>query len=135
MIILFTLFYVFYILYAGFSNTLDIQIDGMATNRREFCVGEVLTFVCPLELVGLFQWTIPEFLVGSDGLVTVGSMRTLNMKTPGIFTLTAEGTETNTRSTLQVAAFSGLSEVVCANTINPAQSLNGTVMVLGKFVV
>ena len=107
----------------------------MATNRREFCVGEVLTFVCPLERVGSFVWTVPQFLVGSDGVVSVGTMVALIMVTPGNFTLTAEGTGTNTTSTLQVAAFSGLSQVVCANSIDSAQTLSGTVTVLGKFVV
>ena len=84
----------------------------------------MLTFVCPLELVGSFQWTIPEFLVGSDGLVTVGVMGALNMKTTGNFTLTAEGTHTNTRST-----------VICGSIIDSARDLSGTVTVLGKFVV
>ena len=107
----------------------------MATNRREFCVGEVLTFVCPLKRVSGFQWIIPQFLVGSDGLVNVGTGGALNMETSGNFTLTAEGTATNTRSTLQVAAFSGLSEVSCENSINPAQNRSETVTVLGKFVV
>ena len=118
--------------YVGFANTLDIQIDGTATSRRHFCVGEVLTFVCPLELVGSFQWTVPEFL---NGVVAVGVGGAFNMVTLGLFTLTAEGTGSNTTSTLQVAAFSGLSEVVCTNSVNPAQSLNVTVTVLGKFVV
>ena len=103
----------------------------MATDRREFCVGEVLTFVCPLENVGAFQWIIPQFLIRNDGVVAVGA----NMVTRGLFTLTAEGTGSNTRSTLQLAAFSGLSEVVCENFINAAQNQSGTVTVLGKFVV
>ena len=107
----------------------------MATNRREFCVGEVLTFVCPLERVSGFQWIIPQFLVGPDGLVNVGTGGSLNMETSGLFTLTAEGTGTNTTSSLQVAAFSGLSEVSCENTIDSAQTRSGTVTVLGKFVV
>ena len=108
----------------------------MATNRREFYVGEVLTFVCALDNVGSFVWTIPEFLNASDGVVSVGANGAFNMLTSGLFTLTAEGTGSNTSSTLQVAAFSGLSEVVCANAINPAQSLNETVVVMvgGKFV-
>ena len=107
----------------------------MATNRREFCVGNVLMFECSLEDVGAFQWIIPQFLVGSDGLVSVGTMGVLNKVTSGLFTLTAEGTGSNTRSTLQVAAFSGLSEVVCTNSITLAQNQSGTVTVLGKFVV
>ena len=124
-----------FFIFVVFANTLDIQIDGMATNRQEFCVGEVLTFVCPLENVGSFQWTIPEFLNISNGVITVGGGGTLNMETLGFFMLTAEGFGSNTRSTLQVAAFNGLSEVVCTNSINPSQSLSGTVKVLGMFVV
>ena len=46
------------------------------------------------------------------------------MKTPGNFTLTAEGTHTNTRST-----------VICGSIIDSAWDLSGTVTVLGKFVV
>ena len=121
--------------YVGFANTLDIQIDGMAISRQDVCVGEVLTFVCPLEGVGTFQWTIPQFLNASNGVVAVGGGGAFTTVTRGLFTITAEGTGSNTRSTLQIAAFSGLSEVVCANTINSAQSLNGSVTLLGKFIV
>ena len=94
-----------------------------------------MTFVCPLEFVGSFVWTIPEYLNISNGAISVGGGGAFNNETRGLFTLTAEGTGSNTRSTLQVAAFSGLSEVVCTNTVNQAQSLSATVMVLGKFVV
>ena len=59
----------------------------MATNRREFYVGEVLTFVCALENVGSFVWTIPEFLNASDGVVSVGENGVFNMLTSGLFTL------------------------------------------------
>ena len=107
----------------------------MATNRREFCVGEVLTFVCALERVASFVWTIPEILAGSDGVVGVGANGALTTVTSGNFTLTAGGTGSDTTSTLQVAAFSGLSEVSCENNIDSAQTLSETATVLGKFVV
>ena len=107
----------------------------MATNRREFCVGEVLTFVCPLEFVGSFVWIIPEFLNISNGVISTGGGGTFNNETRELFTFTANGSGSNTISTLQVAAFSGLSKVACANNINLAQNRSATVMVLGKFVI
>ena len=59
--------------YVGLS--IEIQVNGTATTRTQFCVGELLTFVCrPVtSTFGIYAWEIPSVVAGHDLLVSRGT--------------------------------------------------------------
>ena len=117
----------------GYAATLVVQVNGMSTNRTQFCIGEVLTFVCSLENIRTFNWRVGS-LIGVIGWFGVpGEGATYNWRFK-MFNITTAASGTNTISTLQVAAFPGLNGtlVTCANAIISAQKQSGIVVVLGK---
>ena len=55
--------------YVGF--TLEIQVNGgTATNRTQFCIGEVLTLVCR-GVTTSYIWEIPPLITGMELLATI----------------------------------------------------------------
>ena len=55
----------------GFS--IEIQVNGTATTRTQFCIGEMLTFVCrPVTSIVIFAWDIPSVASRNDLAVSGG---------------------------------------------------------------
>ena len=107
----------------------------MTTNNTEFCIGEWLTFRCPLR-EGSYDWIITDFL---DGTVGNGRVSTGNNMTVGEFMLSASGVQTldtDTRtSSLQVTVFEGLvgeRTVTCGETGSVSSTQSATITVLGE---
>ena len=114
----------------GYAN-LGLRVNGRSANMSEFCAGEVLLFVCTIQ-TSAYQWNAGSLI--TDQQVSVGTNGALATVIFGKFTLTAEGTGSNRRSTLQVAAFSDLSgvNIACRDPGNPDLVLTGTVAIYGK---
>ena len=88
-----------------------------------------MTFICSTPYGG-YDWVVLPYLNGTNGRVTPGQTVTV-----GMFTLSASGTGAGRRSSLQVAAFSGLSNVTitCREASgNPNVTETAVVTVLGK---
>ena len=107
----------------------------MTTNNTEFCIGEWLTFRCPLR-EGSYDWILTYFL---DGTVGNGRISTGNTFAAGEFMLSASGVEildTDTRmSSLQVTVFEGLvgmRTVACRDTGSISNTQSATITVLGE---
>ena len=113
----------------GYAN-LELRVNGRPANMTEFCAGEVLLFVCTIQ-TSTFQWNAGSLI--TDQQVSLGMNGALTTVIFGKFTLAAEGSGSNRRSTLQVAAFSDLSgvNIACRDPGNPFVQTS-TVAVYGK---
>ena len=107
----------------------------MTTNNTEFCIGEWLTFRCPLR-EGSYDWIITDFL---NGTVGNGRISNGNNMAVGGFMLAASGVESldaDTRtSTVLVAAFEGLvgeRTVTCGESASISNTQSVTITVLGE---
>ena len=103
----------------------------MTTSQTQFCTGDELVFTCTLT-VAAYEWVALPFLDGSlnNGGVTVGATVTV-----GNITLSASGSGSGRRSTLQVTAFPGLNgvNILCRETGgDPNVNQNINITVLGK---
>ena len=124
----------FFFVYLGYTATLVVHVNGMSTNRTQFCIGEVLTFVCSLGNIRLFKWTVGSLISGTDRLIGVAGGGATTTSIFEIFNITASSIGTNAISSLQVAAFPGLNGtlVTCANPSDSTQNQSVTLIVLGK---
>ena len=116
---------------AGYAANLELLVNGIPANTTKFCAGEVLLFVCTFP-ASVIEWNAGSLL--TDQQVSIGTNGALATVMSGKFTLSAEGTGSNRRSTLQVAAFSDLSgvNISCRDPGNPDFVLTSTVTVYGK---
>ena len=117
----------------GYAN-LGLRVNGRPADTTEFCAGEVLLFVCTIE-TSSYQWNAGSLI--TDQQVVVGTNGALATMIFGKFTLSAEGTGSTRRSTLQVTAFSYLSgvNITCTDPGNPGNPdfvQTSTVTVYGK---
>ncbi len=103
----------------------------MTSSQPQFCTGDELVFTCTLTEAA-YEWVALPFLDGSwnNGGVTVGATVTV-----GNITLSASGSGSGRRSTLQVTAFPGLNgvNILCRETGgDPNVNQNINITVLGK---
>ena len=114
----------------GYAN-LGLLVNGRSANMTEFCAGEVLLFVCTIQ-TSIFQWNAGSLITGDT--VSLGTDGAPGIEISGKFTLTAEGSGSNRRSTLQVTAFSDLSgvNIACRDPGNHDFVQTRTVTVYGK---
>ena len=48
-----------------------MQVNGTATTRAQFCIGEILTLVCRHDTT-VYGWEVPQVIAGRDLQVTRG---------------------------------------------------------------
>ena len=119
----------------GVDSALTVERAGVTTNNTEFCIGERLTFRCPLR-EGSYEWIFTDFL---NGTVGYGRVTNGNSMAVGEFMVAASGAETmdaDTRmSTLQVTVFEGLvgeRTVTCGESASISNTQSATITVLGE---
>ena len=119
----------------GVNSALTVECAGVTTNNAEFCIGERLTFRCPLR-EGSNDWIITGFL---NGTVGNGRISNGNNMAVGEFMLAASGAETMDTdirtSTVQVTVFEGLvgeRTVTCRETASIINTQSVTITVLGE---
>ncbi len=113
------------------QSALEIQSNSVKTSETQFCIGDKLVFTCTLT-VSAYDWVALPFLNGStgNGRVLIDSTETV-----GNITLSASGTGSGRRSTLQVTAFPGLNgvNILCREAGgDPTIYQNVTIRVIGK---
>ncbi len=86
---------------------LGIQSNGATTSQTQFCTGDELVFTCTLAMSG-YDWVALPFLNGTPDNERIALNTT---KTVGNFTLSASGSGSGRRSTLQLILFPGLNGV------------------------
>ncbi len=114
--------------------TVEVHSNGVTTSQTQFCTGDELVFTCTLT-ESAYEWVVPQFLNGfaGNGRVTVPDTETV-----GNITLTATGTGSGRRSTLQVTAFPGLNgvNILCREFGgDPNVNQNVNITVLGKNII
>ena len=117
-------YYVFLFLYFPTGWTFEVNVNGVATPRTQFCIGESLTFVCRLPAMS-FLWTSPPYVDNIAGVVS----QQFPMARVGDFTARYQGPQ---HSTLDVIAFQGLNgtTITCQDaTQNTQQRASITVKI------